>query len=354
MPQHLEDPVNLSARHSVFITQFAGRIYNDLLPILEQAERDLIARVMQTDWATERTDQLLADVRELQNIAWQRYSDGLNEQLPLFIDYETDFSGRFLTSLIEGDFASALPAPEQVASAVYSEPLTVGQNGQANTLEPFIQDWSDRRVNDVTGIITGGVVTNISRQEMRQRIQAATMADRNAARTIVRTSLNHISSTARDQVYRENRDVVIGYRIVATLDSRTSSICRPLDGLEIRFTERRQPRPPFHPACRTTTAPLLRSEFDIFSQNATRAAQDGPVRTDTTYYSWLRQQPAAVQDSIIGSVRGRLLRNGGITAEQFRLLSTDDLFRPITLEEMMRRDQEFGFGAFVKAGLSPT
>jgi SPP1 gp7 family putative phage head morphogenesis protein len=44
------------------------------------------------------------------------------------------------------------------------------------------------------------------------------------------------------------------YRYVATLDSRTSSICAALDGREFEYGK--GPMPPQHFNCRSTTVPI--------------------------------------------------------------------------------------------------
>ena len=48
-------------------------------------------------------------------------------------------------------------------------------------------------------------------------------------RTLVRTSVNATANAASQQVYKANPEVTKKYRWVATLDSRTSPICRNLD-----------------------------------------------------------------------------------------------------------------------------
>ena len=45
--------------------------------------------------------------------------------------------------------------------------------------------------------------------------------------------------------------------------------------------------------------------------------------------------------------RGKLLRNGGLTADEFANLSVDQKFRPLTLDEMRKRNPL----AFEKANL---
>lgn len=76
--------------------------------------------------------------------------------------------------------------------------------------------------------------------------QATAVAD-NQVITLVRTSVNQVVNTASQQVYEANQDITNKYRYVATLDTRTSSICRALDGRE--FPYGRGPTPPQHFNC---------------------------------------------------------------------------------------------------------
>ena len=79
------------------------------------------------------------------------------------------------------------------------------------------------------------------------------------------------------------------YEIVATLDSRTSELCRWMDGKVFKRSEWEVgvTAPPFHPWCRTTTVPYFDDEFDV----GERAARDEDgnvyyVPANMTYKDW--------------------------------------------------------------------
>ena len=77
--------------------------------------------------------------------------------------------------------------------------------------------------------------------------QATAVAD-NQVMALVRTSINQVANSASQQVYEANQDITKKYRYVATLDSRTSSICAALDNQE--FPYGKGPMPPQHFNCR--------------------------------------------------------------------------------------------------------
>jgi hypothetical protein len=95
--------------------------------------------------------------------------------------------------------------------------------------------------------------------------------------------------------------------------------------------------------CRSTTAPKLSPEFDVFDVGAKRAARgaDGgqQVSQSTTYYDFLKRQPAAFQDEVLGKTKGMIFRNAGLSTEEFRRITTDDFGKELTLEQMMARDK---------------
>ena len=77
----------------------------------------------------------------------------------------------------------------------------------------------------------------------------------NQIQTIVRTSVNQVQNQASQAVYAANSKVAPKYEYVATLDSRTSPICRRLDGR--KFAYNKGPTPPQHFNCRSTTVPVI-------------------------------------------------------------------------------------------------
>ena len=134
----------------------------------------------------------------------------------------------------------------------------------------------------------------------------STAVANNQVVALVRTSINQVANTASQQVYQSNQDITKKYRYVATLDSRTSSICRALDGREFEYG--RGPTPPQHFNCRSTTVPVI--DYDQLSRDfdfkveppsaGKRAAAGGMVTAGTTYGDWLAKQPRATQAEVLG------------------------------------------------------
>jgi len=127
--------------------------------------------------------------------------------------------------------------------------------------------------------------------------------------TIVRTSVNQVQNQASQAVYAANSKVAPKYEYVATLDSRTSPICRRLDGQE--FAYNKGPTPPQHFNCRSTTVPVV--DFDGLQKKypslekppvgkvVSRPSATGRVPQGTAYGDWLLKQDKKLQVKTLGN-----------------------------------------------------
>ena len=158
-------------------------------------------------------------------------------------------------------------------------------------------------------------------------------------RTIVRTSVNQVQNQASQAVYAANSKVAPKYQYVATLDSRTSAVCRDLDGKT--FAYNRGPTPPQHFNCRSTTVPVVdyeglskRKGFEDLKpppvgKVVTRPSATGRVPQDTTYGEWLLKQDKKLQVKTLGNEKKvnyfkRLAKKEGSGQKAIKKLVRDD------------------------------
>lgn len=135
------------------------------------------------------------------------------------------------------------------------------------------------------------------------------------AQTIARTGTAIMASEAKQAVIRDNADIIKGIKVVATLDRRTSPICRGRDGMFMPIDQ--AVYPPYHFNCRSSFEII----YDGYIAPKSRASEFGVVENQT-YYEWLKNQPAQYQDEVLGKTRGKLFRDGGLTVERFRRYSS--------------------------------
>jgi len=180
------------------------------------------------------------------------------------------------------------------------------------------------------------------RGSVRQVVQAGgdstSMANRQVM-AVVRTSINQVANTASQQVYEANQDITSKYRYTATLDSKTSAICRALDGREFEYGK--GPTPPQHFNCRSTTVPVIDYEALGFTppKPGKRAAQGGMVPDTQSYGQWLNDQSKEVKADVLGPEKvpyfNRLAKKYGPTDAIRKFVREDG--SELTLEQLRRR-----------------
>lgn len=145
-----------------------------------------------------------------------------------------------------------------------------GQNYSEN-----LYDNRNLLVRNIKKTLTNGFIRGDSNQKMASSLSKNVDTSYKNAIRIVRTETTYVANNASIKGYEECS--VDQYKYLATLDSRTSSICKRLDG-KIFYNKDAQTGknlPSMHPNCRSTTIPY-------FGQNIEeRIARD---KNGKTYY----------------------------------------------------------------------
>lgn len=241
-----------------------------------------------------------------------------------------------------GTFQFAVPPTAQLHKIVTATPFegAVLKDWWESTGRAFGDDLN-RQVR--MGVWAGETTPQIARRLYGTARDAfgdgSTGRLRKNAEAVARTAVNHVSTQARQQTFEENADLSKGVMWLATLDTRTTPICRSLDGKV--FPMNSGPRPPAHFGCRSTITVLLKSAAELGIKlksgksgivQGTRSSLDGTVPKTTTYGPWLRSQPREVQELVLGKWKAARFRSGELTIEQF----VDDRGKELTIPELER------------------
>lgn len=138
--------------------------------------------------------------------------------------------------------------------------------------------------------ITQSLILKEGTDSLSNRIVKRLNVSYNNARRLVETETAYIQERASFDVYDELE--VEKYQILATLDNRTTDICRHLDGeiFDKKDAKIGVTAPPFHCYCRTTTIPYIEGVTN--AEGTTRTARDTKtgksvaVKGDLTYEQW--------------------------------------------------------------------
>jgi len=350
--KHLLD---IATRHQVYLERLKSSQVKNFDASLRKLEKAILQVVnsLKVDTLNELTKaklkEVLVQLRGAQTQVMLDAVDKLMPELEKIAGYEAEFEAKSFGEVGVEVAITYVPAKKAFAAAM-GQPLSA--TGQM--LDSFVKDWSASEVEAVNNLVAKGYADGWTNQQLVQAVRGTKKmkyADGLVAKigrdadAVVRTAIQHVASSARMQTWAANSDIVKGYRWVSTLDGKTTQVCRSLDGKV--FELGKGPRPPIHIRCRSTTVAELDDKFDFLDAGATRSSKDGYVDGDLTYYEWLKTQPEAFQDSVLGPARGKLLRDGGLTAKEFARLNLGRNFEPLTLEKM----QELEPVAFQRAGL---
>lgn len=339
------DLIASQAAHAGFINRVGKGNANKVIKFLKEADSYIAGRLSREGETIRNQSRLLAvqrDVRNKLNLIYTKWEKIRDQDIQDLGPYEALFQSRLIGKFAD-DSAFTIPSNEQLFKAATAQPLAIGRLNSSVSFTSMLADWKPNQIATTNAVITNGFALGQTTGQISKRIRNEVMPlSRRNSDAVVITATNHMSNTAKIQTYKENDDIVIGYRLIATLDARTTTQCKSWDQTVVLNGEDFQPAPPFHWNCRTQQVPELNEEFAKFDKGATRSSKgsDGAEKVSSTkqYYDWLKSQPASFQDDTLGRERGKIFRSSGLTPQEFRKASVDRLGNPLTIEQMAQRD----------------
>jgi SPP1 gp7 family putative phage head morphogenesis protein len=383
-----EEYLDALLRHQIFLLRASGSIRNKVIKLLNATEEEIADKIRGKLAASpgnlKKLEQLLKEISIVRNKSWDLVDRVWLEELTELTTQEP--------TILKGITSTVLPvsADLKLPASSLMETLVKTSTFQGRTLKEWsksIRNTDLRRMSDQIKI---GVVQGESSKQIARRVvgtaalkgrDGVLQITRHNAEAITRTAVNRFSNLARHEFNKLNSDIVEKELYVATLDSRTTPICRSLDGKVYDIDKGKFP--PLHFGCRSlrvaifdgeiigerpskpTTERLLvkqyaaennlgkissrkglprghKGAFDAFAKKEIRAIT-GQVPAKTSYNEWLGRQSHAFQDDVLGKTKGKLFRDGKLPLDKFVNRRGDEL----TLNELARKHKD----AFKEAGL---
>ena len=304
-------------------------------PVKAARLRAILAQLKDSlaSWAGDSTEITANELQGLALLQSQFVTDELAKALPAgmrdavrTVEISPQFAQSVVTTdptqlnvvTLSDDLVAAVQGAPQTYSLTAAQGATITLPNGAVVEKAFrgiAEDQAERFSQVVRqGLLTGEPTPAIAKRligslqygeeakTVRQLVAAGgelTAVADNQVMALVRTSINQVANAASQQVYEANQDITKKYRYVATLDTRTSAICRALDGREFEYGK--GPMPPQHFNCRSTTVPIIDPDILPPFTTAKRASKDGPVPVNMSYGEWLAKQPRAVQTEALGA-----------------------------------------------------
>lgn len=380
-------------RHQIGLLRVSGSIRKRLLAILDATEGDIRERILSrlesmTPGASPKNlerakvlNELLTKVRAK---AWREFTPELVAAMIEVAKAEPDFMAEAVRSVSPVTVDLVTPDSSMLRSLVTQRPF------EGRVLRDWAKDIAAADIKRITDAVRMGIVQGEDAKAIARRVvgtaalkgsDGVTEITRRGAESITRTAVNHFANQARQLVAKANSDIFKKEQYVATLDARTTPVCRAADGKIFPVGE--GPIPPLHFGCRSTRVPVIdgltlgdrpqkpvterqlvrefkerrgldagstrddlprgtKGAFDKFARKRTRELT-GTVPESTSYQTWLGRQTKEFQNDVLGPTRAKLFRDGGLQLDRFVNRRGDE----IPLSVLRKREA----AAFKRAGL---
>lgn len=298
------------------------------------------------------------------NEAVKLITDMMASELGMFVsEFESDFNELVreevafqydvAKSAIGAGTAVSRPTIKDTKKLISSVPMVL--NGSAVTVDQYIGDYTPNQIAKVKQKIVAGWTGKLTTREIAQSItgtksvKGVIQASQRSAFMMAKDISTHTSAQSKAKVFQDNSDLIVGEKIVVTLDSKTSPICQKLGsqdsgGKEYYYAKdgRNFSRPPFHPNCRSTTVPILALEYrEIAEEGRTRpAVVNGKaiqVPADTNWMDLAKQYPSLAEQSL-GKSRAAVLDN--MSAKEFTDTAYNRLGQQMTLDQLSKSNKK--------------
>lgn len=263
--------------------------------------------------------------------AMDNVMDTLQDDMGVFATAEAEFTknavNQNLPEAVAFSFSKA--SPEMLRELAFNTPF------QGEILSGWARDLNESMQENILRELRVGMVQGESIPALTERIIGTEQmafgdgvweTQLRHAESVTRTAVNHVNTSARRSVYKENEEYLQGLQFLATLDSHTTLVCAEKDNNIYPVDE--FPYPPLHFNCRSTSVPVLKA-----TTKSTRASIGGPVSEDIDYEQWLKDNPAK-QEKVLGKTKAKMFRDGKITLSD----AVKDKTNTLTLAQIMTKE----------------
>lgn len=291
--------------------------------------------------------------------AYKELESTTSESYTRLAKLETAAAAQAINGVLNVELASSRLTPQRL-KAVASNVLIEGAPSK---------EWWAKQSKEFTDAFKFqmrlGLVNNETIQQLVQRVRGTKangfkdglmQTSTRKAQALVRSSVMAVANTARLELYKENEDVIKGVQWLSTLDSRTTDICKGLDGQAWYNDGRKMPGttldyrgpPPAHWNCRSTMVPVMRSWSELAKDpkvrqklkaaedklpDGIRASMDGAVSEKLNYEQWLKSKPVDFQKQVLGPTKWKLWDAGKLSFTDF----VDQKHNPLSLPALEQK-----------------
>ena len=338
---------------------------------LMQELKDLREKDIEEAWTL-----ALVEVKELAYVTQDKEEERVVAALPVRIPFKRLAAAAVLVSFTESFAGGPLDA------RTFPQWLQSIQDADFRRIQGAIQKGLQDKIT------TSQIIKNVAGSRGKGFADGVLAGTRRNMQSVLGAGITHIHNAVSEKLWNKNPAVFKFLQWVSVLDGRTSLICSGRDGKFAPLGKNKVPaglprldppgaRPPAHPNCRSIVVPVFdhkgiagliserpfvrETSKDVFQsisfraearirmgdnrwkslsevdrQKAVDALRDkwlvdriGTVPADITYDGWLRTQPIAFQNEVLGRSKATLFRKG-LPIDRF----VDRTGRELTIQQL--------------------
>lgn len=385
--------------HAIDLDRVRVQNRNKVLVFLKDLQADLIRELVRIDPTSKsakvQTNRLRALIKQTDltiSSAYQDISKETNGDLRQIAKLEADFGAHALNAGIGADIASSVTLSAEQLDILVTNAMIEGApaanwwRGQSDGLKRRFT--TAMRMGIARGEGVPQLMTRIRGTRAKSFQDGVMAVSRSEAATLVRSAVQTVSNDARLVTYERNADLIKAIQWISTLDTRTSDICKALDGKTWTVIGHKPighvfhfPGSTAHWNCRSTQIPVLKSWQEVASKSVVRtdgrsaefdaafrrrmkekglnddqinravagarASMDGQVAQSITFQDWLKlkeRKESGFTAKLLGEEKAKLFKAGKITTSDL----IDQNLNPVSLFDL----QAIAEGRRARRGLS--
>lgn len=361
--------LNNMVKHQTYLMRYAGSLRNAGINSLTNTENDLRALILRyaedfeglnpaSKEAAALYKEMAQEIEQVRSAAWDEIKSNVPEEYLTFAALEQSATMRIIDDAFPVVLGLQPLSTDHITRIVKAQPF------EGRTLKEWLsynQQIDSARITRAAknAMVAGQTPTEVARAAMgTKRLKYKDGEARKAFRdleSVYLTVTNGIANQIKEDLYKENDDIIDEVLFVATLDIRTTVECAGNDGKT--FKTGTGPKPPLHFRCRSLLVPYVNPEnlrnrgFDANTEKMllsdfaeennlgkirtvdqlprgyktayntwarTRKRElVGQVPATQNFDSWLRNQSLEFQNEYLGPGRAAIFRQGKLTLDKF-------------------------------------
>jgi len=236
---------NDAIKDQIYFEQYSNGISKSVQNLLETAQAEIAGAIAKNDptaptmtkWKAARLEKLNEDISDILDVTYNEAEKITNKALLSVGLVQADNVVNKFNSAIGVDIFTVTLTRDNVQSIVENSMIqgkvigdwwaTAKEASKAKISASLAAGTQAIQIGMVQGESIGQLVRRITGTKTTPGIMNVSKREANA---LVRTSVMQVAGNTRAEVFKANADVLAGITFVATLDSRTTPICRAIDG----------------------------------------------------------------------------------------------------------------------------